>query len=215
MTQIFSKKANKVPPLILSILIILVIIIVFVFTYWFSPKSLEVGYRPEQPVAYSHELHAGRLAIDCRYCHTGVETTAHAGVPPTQTCMNCHNHLKKGETFKLSKVFESWKKDISIPWVRVHKTPDYAYFNHSAHIKVGVGCIECHGRVDKMEVVRQEKPLNMEWCLNCHRNPENALRPPEKITDMNWIASQEWKDIAHEKSKDLNPPIVSCSGCHR
>jgi hypothetical protein len=214
MAQIFPKWTNKVPRIALVSLVALVTGIVFVFWYWFSPWNLEVGYQPIQPVPYSHKLHAGDLGIDCRYCHTGVEKSAVAGVPPTQTCMNCHATVKK-DSVKLQRVQDSYKTGLPIPWVRVHKVPDYAYFDHSAHISVGVGCISCHGRIDKMAEVKLTQPLSMGWCLDCHRNPAPNLRPLDKITDMEWVGDSNWKELAKAKSKTLHPPVESCSGCHR
>jgi hypothetical protein len=214
MAQIFPKWTNKVPKIALFSLVALVTGIVFVFWYWFSPWNLEVGYQPVQPVPYSHKLHAGDLGIDCRYCHTGVEKGPVAGVPPTQTCMNCHANIKK-DSVKLQRVQDSYKTGLPIPWVRVHKTPDYAYFDHSAHISVGVGCISCHGRIDRMAEVKLTQPLSMGWCLDCHRNPEPNLRPLDKITDMEWVGDNNWKELAKAKAKTLHPPVESCSGCHR
>jgi hypothetical protein len=214
MAQIFPKWTNKVPLIVLTAVTVILIVVIGVFWYWFSPKNLDVGYQPVQPVPYSHKIHVGNLGMDCRYCHVGVERTAVAGVPPTQTCMNCHATIK-ADSHKLERVRESWKTGDPIPWVRVHKIPDYAYFDHSAHISVGVGCVSCHGRVDQMTTVRQEKPLNMGWCLDCHRNPAPHLRPLDKITDMNFKPDLAWTKIAEKKAAKLHPPVESCSGCHR
>lgn len=214
MAQIFPKWSNKVIKIMLLALLVATCFITFVFWYWLSPKNLEVGYQPVQPVQYSHKKHAGILGMDCRYCHTGVEKSAVAGVPPTQVCMNCHSMVLK-DSLKLVEVRESFKSDNPIPWVRVNKIPDYAYFDHSAHVNVGVGCMSCHGRVDQMTEVRVEKPLSMGWCLECHRNPAPHLRPLDKITDMNFKADLAWEKIAKAKAATLHPPVVSCSGCHR
>ncbi|MCA9543616.1 MAG: cytochrome c3 family protein, partial [Myxococcales bacterium] len=164
----------------------------------------------------SHKLHAGELGMDCRYCHTGVEDTAHARIPPTQTCMNCHTQILT-ESPNLAPVRESWAKDTPVEWVRIHKIPDYAYFDHSAHISVGVGCESCHGRIDQMVEVRQVKPLSMGWCLECHNAPEQHLRPVSEVTTMGYEPEGGdqlalGKKLAEEKN--VNPPI-HCSGCHR
>ncbi len=159
--------------------------VVVMIYFGLSPKSLDAGYMPVQPVPYSHALHAGDLGLDCRYCHTGVEDSAHASVPPTATCMNCHGMVGK-ESVLLEPIRDSFATGMPVDWIRIHDLPDYAYFNHSAHVKRGVGCIECHGRVDQMEEVFQAEPLSMGWCLDCHRNPAPALRPLDKITDMNY-----------------------------
>lgn len=214
MAQIFHKWTNRIPVFVPVFLVGALVFIVFVFWYWFSPWNIEVGYQPIQPVPYSHKLHVGVLGMDCRYCHTGVEKSSVAGVPPTQTCMNCHHDVKK-DSYKLSKVVESFKHDTPIEWVRVHKLPDYTYFDHSAHILAGVGCISCHGRVDQMEKVKVVKPLSMGWCLECHRDPAPHLRPTNKVTDMNWKPSSDWMRLAKRKAKNLHPPVESCSGCHR
>lgn len=214
MAQIFPKWTNKLPQMAIWAVLLGLSFVVFVFWYWFSPKSTDVGYQPEQPIEYSHKIHAGNMGIDCRYCHIGVENASAAGVPPTQTCMNCHATVKP-DSPKLVKVNESWKTDKPIHWIRIHKTPDYVYFDHSAHIHKGIGCKSCHGRVDQMTRVQQAEPLSMSWCLDCHRDPAKHLRPLDKITDMNFVPSEEWLRTAKLKAAVLNPPVESCSGCHR
>ncbi len=131
---------------------------------------------PTQPVPYSHALHVGQLGMDCRYCHTGVEVAAAATIPPTQTCMNCHSKVRANSE-KLIPIRESYATGMPVPWIRVHDLPDYVYFDHSAHVRRGVGCVSCHGRIDTMEVVFQAEPLSMGWCLECHRNPGAAPAP--------------------------------------
>jgi hypothetical protein len=183
---------------------------------WFggSPKTTDVGYRPEQPVPYSHALHAGELGIDCRYCHNTVETAAEAAIPPTQTCMNCHAKIRS-QSPKLIPVQESYATGLPIRWIKVHDLPDYAYFDHSAHVSRGVGCVSCHGRVDKMEVVYQAEPLSMGWCLDCHREPERHLRPVEYVTDMAWQAEDQLAlGRALREARNINPS-EDCSTCHR
>lgn len=214
MAQIFPKRINKITKIVALAVPLVLFFIVFVFWYWFSPWHLEVGYSPRQPVAYSHKLHAGKLGIDCRYCHTGVERSNVAGVPPSQTCMNCHKTIKS-DSAKLTKVINSFKNDVPIEWVKIHKLPDYVYFDHSAHVLNGVGCVSCHGRVDKMQQVRLEKPLSMAWCFECHRSPEKHLVPLGHITDMKYQQSDNWLNVARDKAKTLRPPVESCSGCHR
>lgn len=183
--------------------------------YGASPKTTDVGYAPVQPVPYSHALHAGELGIDCRYCHTTVEQAAHAAIPPTQTCMNCHAKIRTTSP-KLAVVRDSYATGMPIPWVKVHDLPDYAYFNHSAHVRRGVGCVECHGRVDKMDVVYQAQPLNMGWCLDCHRNPEPRLRPAELVTKMDWQPAEDRATLGKRlrAAHNINPS-QDCSTCHR
>ena len=215
MAQIFPKWTNHIP-------IILVVAVVFIsiggigfFWYYGSPKYTDIGYRPNQPIDYSHKVHAGDLGMDCRYCHTTVEISASANVPPTQTCMNCHT-LVKPESEKLAPLMTSWQTGKPLEWVRVHMLPDYAYFDHSAHISVGVGCFSCHGNVAEMEKVMQVEPLSMGWCLDCHRNPEQHLRPISEVTNMKWKAPENQLEFAAKviKEKNISPP-VDCSGCHR
>lgn len=184
--------------------------------YGFSPQATDVGYMPTQPVAYSHAVHVGRLGLDCRYCHTTVEEAGSAAVPPTKTCMGCHTNIRGGSE-KLALVRDSYEKGLPIRWVKVHDLPDYAYFNHSAHVRRGVGCSTCHGRVDKMEVVYQAEPLSMQWCLECHRNPERYVRPLEEITNMEWAPTpQEQARIGPAVVEALGlKPSEDCSTCHR
>lgn len=183
--------------------------------YGFSPKTTDVGYQPKQPVPYSHELHAGELGIDCRYCHNTVDQAGHAAIPPTETCMNCHTLIHPTST-KLLPIRESAATGQPVQWVKVHDLADFAYFNHSAHVTRGVGCVSCHGRVDRMEVVYQKETLSMEWCLDCHRNPEPHLRPPSEVTNMNWTPPGD--PVAYgaqlREQNNINPP-TDCSTCHR
>lgn len=177
--------------------------------YYFSPKNLQVGHAPEQPIPYSHKLHVGELGLDCRYCHANVETSYEAQVPPTQTCMGCHAVVRK-DSPRLLRLRDSWSSGQAVEWVRVHKLPDHVYFDHSVHLAVGVGCVSCHGRIDQMDVVRQDKALSMGWCLDCHRNPEPSLRPKSEITNMTWAP-----EPGEELSLTQVDPPQNCSGCHR
>ena len=189
-----------------------------VVNYGFSPRATDVGYAPTQPVPYSHALHAGRLGMDCRYCHSTVEETSHAAIPPTQTCMGCHSKIRT-DSATLNDVRKSFASGEPVRWVKVHDLPDYVYFNHSAHVNRGVGCVECHGRIDTMEVVFQHEPLSMGWCLDCHRNPDPHLRDPidDRITDMAWspVNGKSRADYGAEIRKKYNiNPSTDCSTCH-
>lgn len=213
MGQIFSKKANEIPSRILLGAIIILTATVAGVWYYFSPEYTDVGYAPEQPVPYSHKLHAGELGLDCRYCHTSVDVSKHAVVPPTQTCMNCHSQIKT-ESEKLAKVRESWQTGEPIEWVRVHNLPDYAYFNHAIHVNMGVGCETCHGRIDRMEVVAQQEPLSMSWCLDCHRSPEKYVRPLDKVTTMGYEVENQLELGRKLVAKHNIHPPTYCQGCH-
>ena len=215
MAQLFPKWTNYLGPA--SALGGVVVLTAAVGFFWFygSPKFTDVGYRPVQPVPYSHKLHAGDLGIDCRYCHTSVEYADRANVPPTATCMNCHT-LVKPESVKLQLVRDSWKNDLPIHWTRVNDIPDFAFFDHSMHITAGVGCIECHGNVAEMEVVTLSTPLSMSFCLDCHRNPEKVLRPLNQVTNMDWVVPENQEEMGKllRAERNINPP-QDCSGCHR
>jgi len=214
-TQIFPKWTNRLPLYAAVGAVVLAVSAVGAVWYYGSPWYTDVGYRPIQPVAYSHKLHAGDLGIDCRYCHTDVERSAVASVPPTQTCMNCHK-LILPDSASLQPVRDSWVSGIPLQWVRVHKIPDYAYFDHGAHVTRGVGCISCHGNVTQMDVVRQVKPLSMSWCLDCHRNPERHLRPVDEVTNMDWTPGDDHHVFVADftRTHGVLPP-TDCSGCHR
>lgn len=184
--------------------------------YATSPQTTHVGYQPEQPVPYSHALHVGELGMDCRYCHTTVESAAFAAIPPTQTCMNCHSSIRTTSA-KLAPVRDSYSDGLPVDWIKVHDLPDFVYFNHSAHVTRGIGCVSCHGRVDHMEVVQQVEFLSMAWCLDCHRNPEEHLRPRDMVTKMDYVPAggdQLAVGRAEKLKYNINPP-TDCWACHR
>lgn len=149
--------------------------------FGFHNRVTDVGYRPEQPVPFSHKIHAGDNKISCMYCHNSVEVSAHSPIPPTSTCMNCHR-VVKAESPNLELVRSSWENNMPIQWRRVHKLPDYVNFNHSRHIRAEIDCASCHGQVEEMGVVTQVNPLNMGWCLDCHRNPDAHIIPAREIS---------------------------------
>ena len=211
--QLFPKWTNKIPPLIAAGLPFALTAVVFAFWYWGSPKFTDAGYAPVQPVPYSHKKHAGDLGLDCLYCHGPAEKGPHATVPATQVCMNCHSFVKTDSAL-LEPVRHSWEKDTPVEWVRIHKIPDFAYFPHNSHVTAGVGCVDCHGRIDQMPVVTQQEPLSMGWCLDCHRDPAPHLRPPALVTKMDYTPTPEDQRLVAERVKTLNPP-QHCSGCHR
>ncbi len=213
--MLFPKWSNRAPFWAGAVGTLLFVGVIAFATYNLSPYTTQVGYSPEQPVPYSHKLHAGDLGMDCRYCHVGVERSPVAMVPATQTCMNCHK-LIKPESEKLLPVRESFATGMPVEWVRVHHSPDFVYFNHSIHVNSGVGCESCHGRIDQMERVFQAKPLNMAWCLDCHRHPEKFLRPKDQVTTMGYQppGDQLTLGMKLKKANNINP-TTNCSGCHR
>ena len=209
--QIFPRSLNYLPLVAAVGVALLGGGVTFGIWYYFSPKNTQVGYAPEQPVPYSHKLHAGELGIDCRYCHANIERSQEAMVPPTQACIGCHAVVKK-DSPKLAAVRASWTSGTPVEWVRVHRLADYVYFDHSVHLAAGVGCVSCHGRIDRMDVVRQDKPLNMGFCLECHRDPKPNLRPKDQITNMTWTPSAE--EAAQFAEATVRGP-EHCTGCHR
>ncbi len=214
MPQIFARRANLLPTVSLIASLGGGVFAILFLWYYFVPSYTDVGYTPDQPVAYSHRLHSGQLGLNCQYCHTSVETASHSIIPPTQTCMNCHAQVQK-ESLLLVGVRESWATGESIEWVRVHQLPDYAQFSHAVHINSGVGCESCHGRVDQMEKVRQEKPLSMRWCLECHRAPGEFLRPNSEINTMGYEPPADYleRNLQRIGEESIRPP-TNCSACH-
>jgi menaquinone reductase, multiheme cytochrome c subunit len=210
---VFPRWANKTVHVAGAVLGIAPLYLTGLIWYGASPKTLDVGYAPVQPIPYSHALHAGELGLDCRYCHSTVEEAGHAAVPPTETCMNCHSRVRT-KSDKLEPLRESWAKGNAVEWTKVHDLPDYVYFNHSAHVTRGVGCVSCHGRIDQMPVVYQHEPLSMGWCLDCHRAPEKHLRPIEEVTNMAWHPSSPAQGETLRKEHNINPS-TDCSTCHR
>ena len=212
----FEVPLNSLPTLLAAGAGATALCVVFVVWFWFSPYHLEVGYQPEQPIAYSHKVHAGLKGMDCRYCHREVETGPHATVPDNDTCMGCHSQVRK-DSEKLKVLVDAQAAKLPVHWTKVHMLPDYAYFHHGVHVNAGVGCASCHGRVDQMQIVRQVQPLSMGWCLECHRDPTMHLRPAGvPATDMTWGPTNETIAAARGRLDrgELNPP-THCSACHR
>ena len=172
----------------------------------------------DQPVPFSHAHHVGALGLDCRYCHTSVEESSFANIPPTKTCINCHSQIWNTSP-TLEPVRASYRTGDSLRWTRVHDLPDFVYFNHSIHVSKGVGCESCHGRVDKMPLMWKANTLEMSWCLDCHRNPQKVLRPRSEITTMGYVPAGDQEEIGTKLMHDYNTPdvrvLTSCSTCHR
>lgn len=217
MANIFPRWSNYIPLKLLVIVAVVGGALTAGVTYYFTPKYTRVGYMPVQPVPFSHEIHVSQLGMDCRYCHSFVEVAAHSNVPTTQTCMNCHTQIQK-ENPKLKPVHESWETGKPIEWVQIHKTPGYAYFNHSVHVNRGVSCYSCHGPVNHMAVVYHHESHSMSWCLDCHRAPENHLRPPDQVFNLDWTppagTTQQEIGLGLKHDWNVNPPL-NCAGCHR
>jgi hypothetical protein len=172
----------------------------------------------EQPVQFSHQHHVGGIGIDCRYCHTSVEVSPSAGIPPTKTCINCHSQIWSTSPY-LEPVRASFRDETPLQWVRVHDLPDFVYFNHSIHVKQGVGCETCHGRVDRMPLMAQQQSLQMEWCLECHRDPAQFLRPRDEVLTMGYQPAVSQREVGqrlmHEYKIGTVEHLTSCSVCHR
>lgn len=218
MVQIFRPSADTLARVVLVSILVLPFLAVGI-AYWImrSPYVTNQNITLSQPVPFSHEHHVSGLGLDCRYCHSGVERSAVAGVPPTHTCMTCHSQLFT-QAEMLAPVRRSLAESKPIAWNKVNRLPDYVYFDHSIHIAKGVGCSTCHGAVDSMPLMRQAAPLTMGWCLDCHRNPAPHLREASAVFDPEWKAPSDQKtrgqallarnhiDVAH---------LTDCSVCHR
>jgi hypothetical protein len=180
-----------------------------------SPYWSGRNVRVEQPVPFSHEVHAGRLGLDCRYCHPGSEREAFAGMPATEVCMNCHAHVWTGLP-SLEPVRSSLRTGVPLTWLRVHDLPDHAYFHHGIHTQKGIGCAECHGRVDQMPQVWQTQTLYMEWCLECHREPERFVRPRQEVFNLAWQPPKNQRERGLALMAEYRiERKTSCSACHR
>lgn len=216
MSDIFPKWTNQLPKNVLIAVLVLGAGVTAGVTYYFTPKYTRVGYQPVQPVAFSHAIHADQLGLDCRYCHNGVEKSWYSNIPSASTCMNCHKMVLKDDP-RLALVRESFQTGKPIPWVQIHKTPDFVYFNHSVHVNRGVSCVHCHGPINKMDEVRHAKPFSMGFCLECHRNPEKYLRHPKDVynLDLSIDPKQQEKtgsQLVHEWRINASE---NCSACHR
>ncbi len=195
MAQVFDRNSNALARASLVLTGVIVIAVgVGLNSLQRSPWVTRQGQRPDQPVPFSHKHHVEGLGLQCQYCHTQVEKAAYAGVPPTKTCINCHAQIWTNAEL-LQPVRDSWATGESIRWIRVHDLPDYVYFNHYIHVNKGIGCASCHGRVDEMPLMYQENSLQMEWCLNCHRNPAVNLRPTSEIYNMAWAGPTTDKPV--------------------
>ncbi len=216
MPALFQKSANRLPLQIIVYLCVVACAATAGMDYYMTPKYTRVGYAPVQPVPYSHAKHVGELGLDCRYCHSTIDT-AGAAVPTSQTCMNCHSQIRTASP-ALALVRESAQTGKPIPWVHVHVMPSFVYFDHSIHLNRGIGCVECHGRIDGMDVVTQVKPMSMGFCLECHRAPAEHVREARDVFNLDspTIAESRGIEAARKFIKDLDiRPPQTCSACHR
>jgi len=212
MAQVFDRSSNALArgSLVLTGLIVIALGVAL-NSLQRSPWVTRQGQRPDQPVPFSHKHHVEGLGLQCQYCHTSVEKSSYAGIPPTKTCMNCHSQIWTNAQL-LEPVRQSWATGASIQWIKVHDLPDYVYFNHEIHVNKGIGCASCHGRVDEMPLMYEQNSLQMEWCLNCHRNPAVNLRPTAEIYNMAWAAPSSLKPVWCT-STGVTGPTAQQVGC--
>ncbi len=218
MSQIFHPSMNFIVRVTLLVIVFILVGLGGLGYYIVnSPYITEVGVVKAQPVPYSHKQHVGNLGLDCRYCHTSVEESNTASLPPTATCMGCHAQVAKDSNV-LELVRASAKDNKPLEWIRVHSLPDYVYFNHSIHVKQGVGCETCHGRIDQMTVVAKVQTLQMSWCLDCHRNPEKYVRPREAVFTMGYKPTVDQATLGPQLVAQYGihtKQLTDCSICHR
>jgi hypothetical protein len=216
MAQLFHRSINTVARV--SIIVAVVSAGLFLWAadaVYRSPYFTDVGIPREQVVPFSHKHHVNGLGLDCRYCHTSVEKAAFAGIPPTETCMTCHSQIWQ-DSEMLEPVRESYQTNKALKWNRVHDLPDFVYFDHSAHVQNGIGCTSCHGQVDQMPLMWRDASLYMEWCLECHRAPENFVRPREEVFSMEWTPPADQKEQGRKLVQQYEiESLTDCSTCHR
>lgn len=216
MSQIFPPSANSYARgSIVGVVVLLGVLGLGLYEGSRSPLVTRADTVREQPVQFSHQHHVGGIGIDCRYCHSSVEISATAGIPPTKTCMNCHSQIWLTSPY-LEIVRASFRDDQPLRWIRVHDLPDFVYFNHSVHVKKGVGCSTCHGRVDRMPQMYQEETLQMEWCLDCHMDPAKYVRPREAVYQMDYEPPANQAELGARLVAEYKiQSLTSCSTCHR
>jgi hypothetical protein len=218
MGQLFPRNANLLVRLsIFGILLVVVELTLILGVYFRSNYFRQINVAVQQPVPFSHQLHNGVLGIDCRYCHVSVAVSSFANIPATETCMTCHSQIKSNSP-KLALVRESYATGQPVAWVKIHKVPDFVYFNHSIHINKGIGCSNCHGQVNNMPVIWQTQPLYMGWCLNCHRNPEKYIRPRDQVFNMNYAPPPDQLQVGSDLVKKYGvnkAQLTNCAICHR
>jgi ferredoxin len=218
MAQIFHPSMKVVSKASIVALVITITTLAVIAVVMYRSSYYTTADDPqEQPIQFSHEHHAGGLGIDCRYCHTSVETGAFAGIPPTSTCMTCHSQVWTGSPM-LEPVRSSYRTNTPLQWWRVNDLPDFVFFDHSIHITKGIGCQTCHGQVDKMPLTWREETLYMDWCLECHRAPEKNIRPRSEVFNMQYQAPANQEELGIKLVKEYSvktKQLTDCSICHR
>ncbi|MBZ5537906.1 MAG: cytochrome c family protein [Acidobacteriia bacterium] len=216
MAQIFHRSTNILSRLtIYGALFILAGLVWAAYIIYSSPYFTEVNVARQQPVPFSHKHHVSGLGLDCRFCHTSVEESSFAGIPPTETCMTCHSQIWSDSPM-LEPVRASYRNNTSLEWTRVYQLPGYAYFNHSIHLNKGIGCSTCHGRVDRMPLTYRENPMQMQWCLDCHRNVERYVRPREDVFKMDYVPPGDQLALGEKLVKEYKiQKLTDCTTCHR
>jgi len=219
MPQVFHRSFNSIARVSLAAAVVLVVALCFgAWGLYHSSYATAAGVTYEQPVPFSHEHHVGMFGIDCRYCHGSVEESSFAGIPPTKTCINCHSQIWVGSSM-LAPVRESYRTNTPLVWNRVYNLPGFVYFDHSIHVQKGIGCSSCHGQIDKMPFTFQAHSLLMEWCLDCHRHPEQEIRPREAVFNMKYRPPPDQLALGRQLVKDYKIHdatfLTSCTVCHR
>ncbi|MBS1912212.1 MAG: cytochrome c3 family protein [Bacteroidetes bacterium] len=218
MAQLFHRSSNTLSKVsIFAVLFLIAGALAFLYAYHNSDYMTYVDVPREQPVQFTHEHHVAGLGIDCRYCHTSVEKSSFAGIPPTETCMSCHSQVWTNAAI-LAPIRESFRTGIPVKWTRVHDLPDYVFFNHSIHVAKGIGCESCHGRVDKMPLMWKANTLYMQWCLSCHRDPAKNIRPRDQIVTMGYKPAEDQAVLGPKLVNEYHvnvKQLTNCSICHR
>lgn len=218
MAQLFHRSSNTLSKVsIFAVLFLIAGALAFLYAYHNSAYMTNVDVPREQPVQFTHEHHVAGLGIDCRYCHTSVEKSSFAGIPPTETCMSCHSQIWTNAAI-LAPIRESFRTGIPVKWTRVHDLPDFVFFNHSIHVAKGIGCESCHGRVDKMPLMWRANTLYMQWCLSCHRDPAKNIRPRDQIVTMGYKPTEDQAVLGPKLVNEYHvnvKQLTNCSICHR
>ncbi|MGA8027061.1 MAG: cytochrome c3 family protein [Bryobacteraceae bacterium] len=219
MAQLFRPSSNTIAQVSLTgIVVLLGVTLGVAYTMDRGDWMTFVRVAPEQPIPFSHKHHVKDDGIDCRYCHTGVETSHYAGLPPTETCMTCHSQIWSNASLT-QPIRDSWATGKSIEWRRVHDLPDYVYFNHSIHISKGIGCSTCHGKVDEMPLMYRVNTLYMNWCVNCHRDPAKYIRPKSEVFNVEYVPPSNQLELGRklvaEYQVQNSRALTDCFTCHR